>query len=293
MNVKLASAHDIDCLCPPCLDDDMNAHILATGGQEALDRISNEMQLIGGGRVEAEATRFMAAGANCGNGRVRHLSPKQLKLILSLFATKDTTKVAILPGQTLDPAKVNTMGLPAGRALIDKLLNAPNRANVPVRMATEGQKNFFRTLNDQIQDPRCKIAESDINSITFAEVDEQLTLLKSIIKAEKEDAQRNAPAKKEITEGAYWYGDLIARVQRGRESKKLYVKLQTVKGGNEFVFSPGTIYKLKAEDMLSIDEMKAFAQKYGQCGDCGRKLTKQISIDRGIGPICSGKGYTL
>lgn len=30
---------------------------------------------------------------------------------------------------------------------------------------------------------------------------------------------------------------------------------------------------------------------YGQCRICGRTLTNPISINRGIGPICSGRGY--
>lgn len=31
----------------------------------------------------------------------------------------------------------------------------------------------------------------------------------------------------------------------------------------------------------------------GSCGICGRVLTNPISIARGIGPICSGKGYRM
>jgi hypothetical protein len=285
------TTHDEDCLCPPCMDADMNAHILANGGQEALDRINNEMQLIGGGKVEAERTRFMPSGSNCGGGTVKPATAKMVKFLKFLLSTKELAGIHIFPGQYATVETAQKTSFQGGKALIDKLINANDKPNQAVRMASQGQRNYIASLNSQIKDPGYQISESDIKGITFAEVNETLTLLKNIIAAEKEDAKKSTPTKTEVTEGAYWYGDLIARVQKSRQNGNLYVKLETGKGTGEFEYAPGVIRKIKAEDMLTAEEMKAYAEVHHHCGDCGRKLTNKDSIAYGIGPICRGKGY--
>jgi hypothetical protein len=286
------TTHDEDCLCPACMDADMNAHILANGGQDALDRINNEMQLIGGGKVEAERMRFMPSGSRCGGGTVKPATTKMVKFLKVLLSTKELAGIHIFPGQYATVETAHKNSFQGGKALIDKLINANDRPNA-VRMASQGQKGFIASLNSQIKDPGYQISEADINSVTFAEVNDVLNLLKSIIKAEREDNanKNNTPTKTEVTEGAYWYGELIARVQRSRQSNNLYVKLETGKGTGKFEYAPGVIRQIKAENMLTAEEMKAYAEVHHHCGDCGRKLTNKDSIAYGIGPICREKGY--
>jgi len=284
------TGHDEECMCPPCMDADMNAHILANGGQDALDRINAEMQLIGGGKVEAERMRFMAPGTRCGGGIVKPITPKMVRFLKVLLSTKDMTGIHIFPGQYATVENAHKNSFQGGKALIDKLINAKDKPNA-VRMASQGQKNYIASLNSQIKDPGYRITEADINSVTFAEVNDVLNLLKSIIKAEREDATNSTPAKTEVTEGAYWHGELIARVQRSRTSNNLYVKLETGKGTGKFEYAPGIIRQIKAENMLTAEEMKAYAEVHHHCGDCGRKLTNKDSIAYGIGPICREKGY--
>jgi uncharacterized protein DUF6011 len=284
------NGHDSECICVPCMMADLDATILANGGQDALDRVNSEMALIGGGKVEPERKRFMAAGSNCGSGKVRPATVKMVKYLKFLLDTREINAITIYPGQyaTIETAHRNSWQ--SAIALIDKLTNAPIKASAPIRMATHGQKNYIASLNDQIKDPGYKITEADINSIKFSEVQDTLDLLKAIIKAEKED---NKGTKKEITEGAYWYGDLIARVQKSRSSGRLYAKLQSEVGAKTFVYAPGLLNKLNPEDMLSVEDMKVFAQAHKACADCGTAMTHPVSIARGIGPVCSGKGYKL
>ncbi len=169
MTVQLAyNGHDTDCLCTKCLMADLDATIVANGGTEALERINSEMQLIGGGNVDPERMRYMKPGQRTGRGVVRRLSQKQQNAIIYLLRIKDTSKINIFPGQTLNPDKVHTMGLQAARGLIDKLHNAPDKPNAPVRMATINQKNYITNLNNQLIDPRLKITETDIKGRTTA-----------------------------------------------------------------------------------------------------------------------------
>jgi hypothetical protein len=276
--------------CLTCMMLDLDATILANGGTEAVERIDGEMQLIGGGKVAAVRTRFQAPGQGASRNRrgTRTISAKQAKLIRSLISNRDTRNITVYPGQTLDPTKVETMGLPAARALIDKLLNAPE---LSVRMATEGQKRYIASLNAQIIDARIQISEADINSVTFAEVNDVLNLLKSIINAEKEDAKRITPSVKPISEGAYWHEGRIVRVQKARQTGNLYATIQVEPNVDEFEYVRGLINKVNPDNMLTHEEMKAFAAEFHQCGDCGRRLTNKESIAYGIGPICRNKGY--
>ncbi len=300
MTVKLANAHDADCICVPCMMADLDATIVANGGEDALDRINGEMTLIGGGKVEAQRTRFLKPGQGAGHGKrgTRKISDKQKRFVISLIQSRDISKIRTYPGQTLVIERVGDMGVPAAKALIEELLNAPV---VAVRMASEGQKRFIASLNSQIQDERCRITQDDIDSITFAEVNDTLALLKRIIAGEREDNARNSgknvsSAKKSVTPGAYWHTDanglkLIARVQKTKNGKRMYAKIQYKPGSDRFDYEPGLIGKLNADNMLTVSEMQQFAQQYSQCADCGTKITNPMSIARGIGPVCSGKGY--
>jgi hypothetical protein len=209
------------------------------------------------------------------------ISAKQEKFILSLINSRDTSKLTILGNQTIEPSQLKFMSMSAGRALIEKLLNCPQKHSV--RMPTEAQFNLMTRKHIEAGSP---ISETDIKDITFAQVNEFLAHMDTIIQANNSTKIE----KSSITPGAYWYNGKIARVQKSQQSGKLYAKLQTT--GDCFEYVPGLIYKLDPKDMLSISDMQKFAQAYGQCGDCGKKLTNKISIARGIGPVCSGKGYS-
>jgi hypothetical protein len=57
-----------------------------------------------------------------------------------------------------------------------------------------------------------------------------------------------------------------------------------------FEYESGAVSKLRPEDRMTLEEAKAFGALYGTCCVCGRTLTKEESIEAGIGPICAGKG---
>jgi hypothetical protein len=298
-------AHDADCMCPPCMDADMNAHILANGGQEALDRINNEMQLIGGGKVEAERMRFMPSGSNCGGGTVKPATAKMVKFLKVLLSTKDMTGIHIFPGQYATVETAHKNSFQGGKALIDKLINANDKPNQTVRMASDGQKKFIASLNSQIIDPGYKITEADIKGITFAEVNEVLTLLKNIIKAEREESTKRVaktPAKNsEITEGMYRKSDgTIYKVAYTRQSRQLVAYkwnlfttlVPTAKGlkYGEFNYEgKSPLYSLSIDDRLTLEQAKALGAEFHYCIRCGIELTKQSSIDQGMGDWCASK----
>lgn len=276
----LAQVHDTECLCPACLIADMENHIVATRGEEALARINKGAAQPN--EINPVKTRSMKAGQRVGRGVVRSMSPKQKKFLVFLINTKVTTNLKLLPGQTINLAEIDTMGLPAAKAVIDKLQNCPNKPSNSVRMATDGQLRFIRSLNEQAGNV---ISEDDIKTIKFAEVQEVLDCLKTVIANNK----KNAP-KREITPGGYIQESTgkIFNVYKARTGTHLLVRVWNEQANDwEYV---GSVTKLPIDARpMTLEESKAFGKLTVQCCQCGRKLTKKESKDKGIGPICEGR----
>jgi len=58
---------------------------------------------------------------------------------------------------------------------------------------------------------------------------------------------------------------------------------------SRFDYAAGVVRRLSLETRLSLEEAKEFGAVYGTCCVCSRTLTKESSIEAGIGPICAGK----
>lgn len=109
------------------------------------------------------------------------------------------------------------------------------------------------------------------------------------------------PAAEPITEGMYRKADgTIYKVSATRSTGQLVgykwnlfaTPEPTAKGlkFGEFVYEgKRPLYSLKSTDKLSLAEAKAMGAEFHYCVRCGIELTKQSSIDNGIGPICASK----
>lgn len=58
-----------------------------------------------------------------------------------------------------------------------------------------------------------------------------------------------------------------------------------------WVYEPGLIKAIRPEHRLTADKAAELGKLYGMCVRCGRTLTKEESIERGMGDICAGKGF--
>lgn len=82
----------------------------------------------------------------------------------------------------------------------------------------------------------------------------------------------------------------IYKVQYAKNgSGNLYAKRLDPDAGT-FTYEPGAIHRLRADQRMTFEDAAAFGELYGICCACGRDLTDETSIARGIGPIC-GKKY--
>lgn len=56
-----------------------------------------------------------------------------------------------------------------------------------------------------------------------------------------------------------------------------------------FDYAPGAVRQLRADWRMTLEEAKEFGALYGTCCVCGRTLTRETSIEAGIGPVCAGR----
>lgn len=95
------------------------------------------------------------------------------------------------------------------------------------------------------------------------------------------------PDVNELDEGMYRVGDDIFKVYRTRETNRLVTKTLTEDGFEYTGMKP--LSYITAAHRMSLDEAKAYGNVTGTCCVCSRKLTKESSIQAGIGPVCAGK----
>lgn len=91
-----------------------------------------------------------------------------------------------------------------------------------------------------------------------------------------------------VEDGMYRKAGVTYKVQTARESGKRYAKVLDEEA-HAFIYTPGAITRLSADDRMTIEDAEAFGQLYGWCCVCGRTLTDERSIARGIGPVCGGR----
>lgn len=112
-------------------------------------------------------------------------------------------------------------------------------------------------------------------------------------KAQERQAQRqvDAPANPVTEIGVYERDGVVYRVKRsqaGRLYASRYNPLAEVKS-ERYVYEGGAIYRLSADNRISLDRAKELGAQYSQCCVCGRDLSATQSVEAGIGPVCAGR----
>jgi hypothetical protein len=83
--------------------------------------------------------------------------------------------------------------------------------------------------------------------------------------------------------GAFRRAGVIYRVKVSRTSGRPYAM---VREGSEWVYRPGAIAQVRECDRLTFEEACAISAQIGECVICGRTLTAEASVEKGIGPVC-------
>lgn len=161
---------------------------------------------------------------------------------------------------------------------------------------TSHRAAMFRMIGDEAQAARVLATTFDVADMTafedlarrmrHANADMRAWHEFTLAQVDEEVRRYRTAATAELTEGMYSADGDVFKVQRSKESGRLYAK---VLQDGSFEYAPGAMRKLTVADRMSLDEAKAYGRRTGVCCVCGRQLTNPVSVAEGIGPICSGR----
>jgi len=267
--------HDFFCECPDCCARYDNSSTVMTNTLVANPARPSLRQA--GVKVASVRTRYMEPGQAVGRGKVRKPSEKQLDYLKSLLASRDLTNLMLPRG--VDRARLENLesiSLRGCSDLISNLLDCPKKQDATsVRMATEGQIKFLRSLVNQKYNAGTRESLEDFfTGINFADASKMINHMKTL-----------PDVKPDLEEGVYRYEGGAARVVRS-DNGRMYAGLWNEET-QEWGYTSGLITKIKADDRMTLEEISAFGQAFGRCGHCNKKLTNKESMERGIGPKCA------
>lgn len=98
------------------------------------------------------------------------------------------------------------------------------------------------------------------------------------------------PKKAKMEPGFYIHKGEVYKVVWNQAGTRMYAR-QLDKKTWRFEYRHGAINLLNPDERLTVEEASAYGHLTGRCGCCGRLLTNEESIERGIGPICFEKYF--
>jgi hypothetical protein len=146
-----------------------------------------------------------------------------------------------------------------------------------------GTFQFLLDVKSKVEDGRL-LSPRQVDAVLRCAAREQ--------RPERQQRERREPA----TPGMYRKDGVIYKVQiavhgSGRPYAKRLVAPENFGERARFEYTAGVVFDLAPEDKLSLEEARKWGALYGTCCVCGRTLTDETSIARGIGPICEGREW--
>jgi len=177
--------------------------------------------------------------------------------------------------------------------------------------ATQAQLDLIRTMiterSQQLATLGLTATEAQLLALSTVGASRFITRLKQIKRDPRPvDASASASASAatakwrvhpDVTVGFYIYEGLVVKVKHSQYDGRLYTSiLQEAAPGEPAAFrSKGSLWvlaKLTPAHRMTREQAAAYGSLYGRCACCGRLLTDDLSIERGIGPVCWDKhGY--
>ena len=118
--------------------------------------------------------------------------------------------------------------------------------------------------------------------------------IKQIEAVEKDIAIAKLRVKSEVNPvtviGMYRNADGVFRVKQSKESGNLYAMRlipEATTKSERFVYERGGIYKLTADNRMTVEECAELGLLYSMCVICGADLTDPKSVARGMGATCA------
>lgn len=118
---------------------------------------------------------------------------------------------------------------------------------------------------------------------------EKLLAMPKVAQAKKSFAQHP-----ELTVGVYMIDGYVCKVKPSQTTGRLYVSvLQDAVPGEKATFRAKgyqwLMSKLTPEHKITPEQAKAYGDVMNHCCCCGKLLTVDLSVERGVGPVCWDK----
>lgn len=156
--------------------------------------------------------------------------------------------------------------------------------------ATDKQLDYIRVLVDQ-KYPTVERAQYldflDNAVISKSRASEIITLLKTLPNVFTQETETHA---EDVEVGLYLVDGVAYKVKRAvYGSGYLYACpwSEALQGFGEK--EAGAIRKIRASHRMTVEQAGPYGLAMSACAHCGRDLTDEDSIARGLGPICAGK----
>lgn len=249
-----------------------------------------------------------------GTFTVAYASPPQVKFIKKLLAERDISglanRVLTIPTNDAEAEKVNRKH---ASAVIDALLAAPKKGAAAGAPATRpngpspAQLDLLRRLLAEhvLDEVTAPFKAADIEQLTGGRGGQASAFIDYLT---SQPRFRDGNAQDDLAIGIYQVGEKIYKVYPNQSDTRMLAKLLVLpegwmkldreqrtawvaENGQDFWSYQGMANRfVKAEHKMSIEAAQAFGKITSVCSQCGRLLTKESSIEQGMGDWCAKNG---
>jgi len=149
--------------------------------------------------------------------------------------------------------------------------------------ATESQISYAQSLlaSREVSDT-FRASLGDITALSKREISSVIDSLRSFPYAPRESRTTAPVVALEV--GVYFKEGVVYRVKVSQSSGRPYA---TKLVGGSFQYDPSYIRAISADDKMTLEQACDYGIQFGVCCACGRELTDEVSVARGIGPVCA------
>lgn len=203
----------------------------------------------------------------------------QRSLVTRLLNERNTAGTEFANPAWRDETTISRLTKESASETIDALFKLPLLVDGPPM--TPAQEKFISTL----------LAERDLTDTKYAGFTEAPRMTR-VQAHESIDALLDLPTLKvaeRCGEGVYFLNGRVFKVKVAvHGSGRLYAQELDPETGR-WSRASGMVNALTEENRMTPEQAAEFGRLYGVCALCGRTLTDEESIARGIGPVCAGK----
>ena len=178
---------------------------------------------------------------------------------------------------------------------IEVILNAKDRDAARTTEITPEQTALVAKVIQTLIDVPARRPEFIISIVTQAATrplsEKQTACLVRFLGESVQSIVEGAKPRTEVAEGWYMVGETPWKVQHNREHTGLYAKrLDVIDGSGSWEYVQGGLRVIATKGTpMTVEQAAEFGKLYSVCAVCGRELTLEESIERGVGPVCAGR----